>query len=104
MTARPTPIQIHSIFEDGKGAGGCGIGVMEGIAVGMAVAIGVPEVGDDAAGVGEGVTGVGEGVIGVEVAVLVGVGVDCVTTWTGGPTILGRSNTLASTRISTEGS
>ena len=83
---------------------------MEGIAVGTAVPIGVSEVGedamgvgDDAAGVGEGVTGVGEGVIG-DVAVLVGVGLDCVPTSTGGPTILGRSKTSPPTRISTEGS
>ena len=84
---------------------------MEGIAVGMAVAIGVSEVGEDAmgvgdgaAGVGEGVMGVGEGVIGVDVAVLVGVGLDSVITWTAGPRILGRSNTFAPMRISTEGS
>ena len=67
---------------------------MEGMAVGMGVAIGVSEVGGDVLGVGErvigvgeGVMGVGEGVIGVgegamavEVAVLVGVGLDSVTT------------------------
>jgi hypothetical protein len=36
--------------------------------------------------------------------VLVGVGLDCRTTSTIGPTILGRFNTLAPTRTSTEGS
>jgi len=77
---------------------------MEGIAVGPAVAIGVSEIGEDAMGVGEGVMGVGEGVIGVDVGVLVGVGVDSVTTWIGGPRIFGRSKTFAPTRISTEGS
>jgi hypothetical protein len=70
---------------------------MEGIAVGTAVAIGVSEVGED-------VMGVGDGVIGVDVAVLVGVGLDGVTTWTVGPKILGMSNTFPPTRISTEGS
>jgi len=54
--------------------------------------------------VGEGVLGVGEGVIGADVAVFVGIGLDGVTTWTVGPKIFGRSNTLAPTRISTEGS
>jgi hypothetical protein len=92
---------------------------MEEIAVGTAVAIGVSDVGDgaigvgdDATGVGDGVIGVGEGVMGVgegvevDVAVLVGVGVgvDCVPTWTGGPTIFGRSRTFSPSRISTEGS
>jgi hypothetical protein len=77
---------------------------MEGIADGMAVAIGVSEVGEDVMGVGEGVIGVGEGVIGVDVAVLVGVGLDSETTWTIDPTILGMSNPLAPTRNSTEGS
>lgn len=69
---------------------------MEGIAVGTAVAIGVSEV-------DEGAVGVGEGVIGVDVAVLVGVGLAGGTTWTVDPKIFGRSNTLAPTRISTEG-
>jgi hypothetical protein len=77
---------------------------MDVIAVGTAVATGVSEVGEDAMGVGEGVMGLGEGVIGVDIAVLVGVGVDCVATWTGGPEIFGRSRTFAPTRISTEGS
>jgi hypothetical protein len=90
---------------------------MEEIAVGTAVAIGVSDVGDgaigvgdDATGVGDGVIGVGEGVmgvgqgVGVDVAVLDGVGVDCVPTWTGGPTIFGRSRTFSPSRISTEGS
>jgi hypothetical protein len=70
---------------------------MDGIAVGTAVAIGGSEA-------GEGVMGVGEGVMGAGAAVLVGVGLDCITTSTVGPTIFGRSNTLAPTRISTEGS
>ena len=76
----------------------------EEIVVGTAVAIGVSEVGEDVMGVGEGVMGVGEGVIGVGVAVLVGVGLDCVPISNGGPTILGRSKTSPPTRISTEGS
>ena len=76
----------------------------EEIVVGTAVAIGVSEVGGDVMGVGEGVMGVGEGVIGVDVAVLVGVGLDCVPTSTGGPMILGRSKTSPPKRISTEGS
>jgi hypothetical protein len=87
------------------------MGVVKGIAVRTAVAIGVSEVGEDAMGVGEdaigvaeGVMGVGEGVRGVDVAVLVGVGVDCVPTSTGDPTIFGRSKTFSPTRISTEGS
>jgi hypothetical protein len=71
--------------------------VTEEIVVGTAVAIGVSEVGEDVMGVGEGVIGVGEGVI-------VGVGLDCAPTSTGGPTILGRSKTSPPTRISTEGS
>lgn len=76
----------------------------EEIVVGTAVAIGVSEVGEDVMGVGEGVMGVGEGVIGVDVAVLVGVGLVCVPTSTGDPTILGRSKTSPPTRITTEGS
>lgn len=62
---------------------------MKGVSVGTAVATGAD---------------VGEGVIGSDVGVLVGVGLDGVTTWTVGPKIFGRSNTLAPTRISTEGS
>ena len=84
---------------------------MEGIAVGTAVAIGVSEVGEgaigvgeDSAGVGEELMGVGEAAMGVAVSVLVAVGVDCVPTWTGGPTIFGRSKTFSPSRISTEGS
>ena len=78
--------------------------MIEGIAVGIAVAIGVSEAGKDAMGVGEGVMAVGEGVMGVDVSVLVGVGLDSVTTWTIGPRIFGRSNTVSPTRISTDGS
>jgi len=78
--------------------------VTEEIVVGTAVTIGVSEVGEDVMEVGEGVMGVGEGVIGVDVAVLVAVGLDCVPTSTGDPTILGRSKTSPPTRISTEAS
>jgi hypothetical protein len=36
---RPTAIKSHTILEGCKGSGGGGIGVMEGIAVGIAVVI-----------------------------------------------------------------
>ena len=67
------------------------VGLTKEVAAGAAVAVGVK-------------VEVGEGVIGAGVSVVVGVGLDCCTTSRVGPTIFGRSNTLAPTRTSTEGS